>query len=163
VCLHLDVPVIAKEVGNGIGAATARRLVDAGVKIIDVAGAGGTSWSEVERYRHTTERGAQVAGAFAGWGIPTTEAIRQVRAALPDITIIGSGGVRSGVDVAKAIALGADLAATARPALIPAVDERGAAAVIESLQTYIDELRIAMFCTGCGDLTALRRLRLERV
>jgi isopentenyl-diphosphate delta-isomerase len=104
-----------------------------------------------------------VAGAFAGWGIPTTEAIRQVRAALPDITIIGSGGVRSGVDVAKAIALGADLAATARPALIPAVDERGAAAVIESLQTYIDELRIAMFCTGCGDLTALRRLRLERV
>ena len=163
VCLHLDVPVIAKEVGNGIGAATARRLVDAGVKIIDVAGAGGTSWSEVERYRHTTERGAQVAGAFAGWGIPTTEAIRQVRAALPDITIIGSGGVRSGVDVAKAIALGADLAATARPALIPAVDERGAAAVIESLQTYIDELRIAMFCSGCGDLAALRQLRLERV
>lgn len=162
VCARLEVPVIAKEVGNGISAATARRLADAGVRIIDVAGAGGTSWSEVERFRHTTNGGARVAAAFAGWGIPTSESIRQVRAALPDITIIGSGGVRSGVDVAKAIALGADLAATAKPALGPAVDERGAEAVVEGLQAYLAELRIAMFCSGCGDLAALRRLTLER-
>jgi isopentenyl-diphosphate delta-isomerase len=162
VCAHVGVPVIAKEVGNGISAQTARRLVEAGVWAIDVAGAGGTSWSEVERFRHTTAAGARVAGAFAGWGIPTTEAIRTVREALPTITLIGSGGIRSGVDIAKAIALGADLAGTARPALGPAVEERGAAAVIEGLQAYIDELRIAMFCSGCPDLAALRKLQLER-
>ena len=83
VCRDIGVPVIAKEVGNGIGAPAARRLIDAGVWGIDVAGAGGTSWSEVERFRQASERGARVAGAFAGWGIPTTEAIREVRAALP--------------------------------------------------------------------------------
>lgn len=163
VCAQVGVPVIAKEVGNGIGAATARRLVDAGVWGIDVAGAGGTSWSEVERFRHTTDTGARVAGAFAGWGLPTTEAIRQVRAVLPHIPLIGSGGVRNGIDVAKAVALGADLAATARPALVHAVHEHGAAAVLEGLQAFLDELRIAMFCSGCADLPALRRLELERL
>jgi isopentenyl-diphosphate delta-isomerase len=161
VCARVGVPVIVKEVGNGIGASTARRLVDAGVWAIDVAGAGGTSWSEVERFRHSSASGARVAGAFAGWGIPTTEAIRQVRALLPDTTLIGSGGIRSGVDIAKAIALGADLCGTAKPALAPAVEERGAAAVIEGLQSYIDELRVAMFCSGCGDLAALRQVALE--
>ncbi|GAB4113839.1 MAG: type 2 isopentenyl-diphosphate Delta-isomerase [Roseiflexaceae bacterium] len=162
VCRGLDVPVIAKEVGNGISAATAKRLVDAGVWGIDVAGAGGTSWSEVERFRHTTASGARVAGAFAGWGIPTTESIRQVRALLPHIPLIGSGGVRSGVDVAKAIALGADLVGTAKPALAPAMAERGAEAVIEGLGAYLDELRVAMFCSGCADLAALRNVPLER-
>jgi isopentenyl-diphosphate delta-isomerase len=162
VCRQLEVPVIVKEVGNGIGAQTAQRLVDVGVWGIDVAGAGGTSWSEVERFRQTTDTGARVAGSFAGWGLPTTEAIRQVRAALPNVPLIGSGGVRNGVDVAKAIALGSDLAATAKPALVAAVQERGAAAVVEGLQAYIDELRVAMFCSGCGDLQALRQLKLER-
>jgi len=162
VCAKVGVPVIAKEVGNGIGARAAKRLVEAGVWAIDVAGAGGTSWSEVERHRHTTEPGARVAGAFAGWGIATTEAIREVRAALPATPIIGSGGVRSGLDVAKSIALGADLAATARPALVQAVQKRGAAAVVEGLQAYINELRVAMFCSGCADLRALRELRIER-
>jgi isopentenyl-diphosphate delta-isomerase len=156
VARELPVPVIAKEVGNGISADDARRLYDAGVRIIDVAGAGGTSWSEVERFRHTKPQGAQVASAFAGWGIPTTEAIKQVRAALPEATIIGSGGVRSGVDAAIALALGADLTGTARPAMVAAVDERGTAAVVEALQSYIDELRIAMFCSGCATLADLR-------
>jgi isopentenyl-diphosphate delta-isomerase len=103
-----------------------------------------------------------VAGAFAGWGIPTTEAIREVRAALPKVSLIGSGGIRSGVDVAKAIALGADIGATAKPALGPAAAGQGAPAVIEELRAYIDELRIAMFCSGCADLQALRGLKLER-
>lgn len=161
VCQELSVPVIVKEVGNGISAADARRFYDAGVRIIDVAGAGGTSWSEVERFRQPHAQGARVAGAFADWGIPTTEAIRQIRAAFPDITLIGSGGVRSGVDIAKAIALGADLAATAKPALHTAIDERGVEAVIEGLQAYIKELRVAMFCTNCADLPALRTLQLE--
>ncbi len=163
VCRALDVPVIAKEVGNGIGAATARRLVDAGVWGIDVAGAGGTSWSEVERFRHSSAAGVRVASAFAGWGLPTTEAIRQVRAALPTTTLIGSGGVRSGVDIAKAIALGADLCGTAKPALGPAADAGGTGTVIAGLQAFIDELRIAMFCSGCADLRALRRLKLEQL
>jgi isopentenyl-diphosphate delta-isomerase len=162
-CRDIGVPVIAKEVGNGIGARAARRLADAGVWGIDVAGAGGTSWSEVERFRQASERGARVAASFAGWGIPTTEAIRAVRAALPEVNLIGSGGIRSGVDVAKAIALGADLAATAKPALGPAAEGQGAPGVIEELRAYIDELRIAMFCSGCADLNALRQLELERV
>lgn len=163
VCRRVGVPVIAKEVGNGIGAQAARRLAEVGVCGIDVAGAGGTSWSEVERFRHTTAPGARVAGTFAGWGLPTTEALRAVRAALPSMLLIGSGGVRSGVDIAKAIALGADLAATAKPALIPATAPDPVAAVVDDLQCYIDELRIAMFCSGCGDLQALRRAALERV
>ncbi len=159
-CRTLEVPVVVKEVGNGIGARDAQRLYACGVRIIDVAGAGGTSWSEVERFRQPDDQGRRVAGAFADWGIPTTECIRAVRAALPDVTIIGSGGVRSGVDVAKAIALGADLAGTARPALASAIDERGAEAVVEGLTAFIRELRVAMFCSGCPNLAALRKLAL---
>ena len=83
VCRDVGVPVIAKEVGNGIGAPAARRLIEAGVWGIDVAGAGGTSWSEVERFRQGSARGARVAGAFADWGIPTTEAIRAGARSLP--------------------------------------------------------------------------------
>ena len=162
VCRRVSVPVIAKEVGNGIGPKIAQRLADAGVWGIDVAGAGGTSWSEVERFRQTSDHGAAVAASFADWGLPTTEAIRQVRAALPHTPIIGSGGVRSGVDVAKAIALGATLAGTAKPALVAATSERGAEAVCDVLQTMISELRVAMFCAGCSDLAALAAVVLAR-
>jgi isopentenyl-diphosphate Delta-isomerase len=158
VCRALEVPVVVKEVGNGIGAHDARRLYACGVHVIDVAGAGGTSWSEVERFRQSSEQGRRVAGAFADWGLSTTECVREVRAALPDVTLIASGGVRSGVDVAKAIALGADLAGTAKPALVSAIDERGTEAVVEGLRGFISELRVAMFCAGCGDLAALRAL-----
>ena len=161
VCRDVGVPVVVKEVGNGIGAEDARRLTEAGVAAIDVAGAGGTSWSEVERFRQTEERGRRVAAVFAGWGIPTTTAIMEVRAALPHTTLIGSGGVRSGLDAAKAIALGADIAGSAAPHLAAAVNEDGSAAVMEGLRALIDELRIAMFCVGAADLAALRRTPLE--
>jgi isopentenyl-diphosphate delta-isomerase len=161
VCRALEVPVIVKEVGNGIGAADARRLADAGVWGIDVAGAGGTSWSEVERFRQPDDAGAGVAATFAGWGQPTSECIREVRAALPHVPLIGSGGIRSGLDMAKALALGADIVGTAKPALLEAVNERGAEAVAEGLSVYLRELRIAMFCAGCGDLAALRALSLQ--
>jgi isopentenyl-diphosphate delta-isomerase len=156
----LPVPIIAKEVGNGIGAQDARRLFEVGVTIIDVAGAGGTSWSEVERFRQPSDSGRRVAGAFADWGLPTSECVRQVRAALPDATIIGSGGIRSGVDVAKAIALGADLAGSARPALVASTDVRGSEAVVELLEAFVRELRVAMFCAGCVDISALHALRI---
>jgi isopentenyl-diphosphate delta-isomerase, type 2 len=162
VCRFVSVPVIVKEVGNGICAADAQRLVDIGVWAIDVAGAGGTSWSEVERFRQPNSAGTRVAQTFAGWGIPTTECIREVRAALPNITLLGSGGIRNGIDIAIALALGADLCGTARPALLDAVRERGAEAVSEGLSILIRELRIAMFCSGCGDLAALRALRLTQ-
>ncbi len=156
VCRALPVPVVAKEVGNGISGAVARQLVDAGVAAIDVAGAGGTSWSEVESHRQEGRQGVSVARAFAGWGIPTAEAIRQVREALPKVVIIGSGGIRSGVDAAKAIALGADLVGTAAPMLAPATNLTEA--VVERYSTYIEQLRVAMFCVGAGDLAALRRV-----
>jgi isopentenyl-diphosphate Delta-isomerase len=162
VCRAIDVPVVVKEVGNGIGAATARRLVDAGVQAIDVAGAGGTSWSEVERYRQTDPQRTRVASIFAGWGIPTTQAIQEVRAALPDTTVIGSGGIRSGLDVAKAIALGADLGGSAAPHLFAATGTGGPDAVVAGLRAFVDELRITMFCVGAPDLDALRSTPLER-
>lgn len=163
VCRELTVPVIIKEVGNGISADDATRLHNIGVQIIDVAGAGGTSWSEVERFRQTSQTGTQIASAFADWGLPTSEALRQIRAVLPNLTLIGSGGINSGVDMAKAIALGADLVGTARGLLAAAVDERGTAAVIEVLQARLTELRIAMFCAGCANLQNLRNVQLQAI
>ena len=109
-----DVPVVVKEVGNGISGALARRLADIGVAGIDVAGAGGTSWSEVEAHRQLDEKMRRVAHSFAGWGIPTARALTDVRAALPNTPVIASGGVRTGIDVAKAIRLGADLVGIGR-------------------------------------------------
>lgn len=163
VCRDVGVPVIVKEVGNGISAEVARKLVEVGVHAIDVAGAGGTSWSEVERFRIAQEQRRTIAALFAGWGIPTTQAIQEIRAALPDIPLIGSGGVRSGLDVAKAIALGADLVGSAAPHLHRVSAESGVEAVIEGLRAYIDELRITMFCAGAGDLQALKQTPLEAV
>lgn len=163
VCREVPVPVIAKEVGNGIGGKQARQLAEIGVAMIDVAGSGGTSWSEVERFRQNSNHDQRIASTFAGWGIPTSEAIRQVRAALPTIPLIGSGGIRNGVEVAKALALGADLTGLARAVLAPAVNEAGATAVIQELQTCIDELRIAMFCANCATIPLLKALRLEHI
>ncbi len=162
VCRALEVPVIAKEVGNGISGRVARQLLDVGVAAIDVAGAGGTSWSEVERYRQPTARGRRVAGTFASWGLPTAAAIQQVRAACPDTLIIGSGGVRTGLDAAKALALGADIAASATPNLA-AQDSGGTDAIIDAIGALIDELRITMFCTSTPNLAALRRTPLSTI
>lgn len=154
VCYHLPVPVVVKEVGWGISARVAQMLRDAGVAAIDVAGAGGTSWSAVEQLRADDSKSNSVAGVFGEWGIPTAESIATVRAATPDVTVIGSGGIRSGIDVAKAIALGAHAAGMAAPLLSPAAT--GAGAVVSKLQETIEELRIAMFCIGVSDLDSLR-------
>jgi isopentenyl-diphosphate delta-isomerase len=149
----LDVPVVVKEVGWGIDAGLARILVDAGVSAIDVAGAGGTSWSEVERHRLEGRR-ARVAGAFAGWGIPTTDALLAARRAAPDTVLIASGGVRQGMDVAVAIALGADLVGAAGPVLRAATE--GVEAVADLVEEWREVLRITMFCVGAADLARLR-------
>jgi isopentenyl-diphosphate delta-isomerase len=154
VCRALPVPVVVKEVGWGISADVARLLCSAGVAAIDVAGAGGTSWSEVERHRARSERDARVAGAFASWGIGTAESLSAVRAAAPSLPIFASGGMRNGVDVAKALALGASLAGLASPVLRAATVS--AEAVVVELEATIRELRISMFCIGSGSLDSLR-------
>jgi isopentenyl-diphosphate delta-isomerase len=154
----LPVPLVAKEVGSGISGAVARRLWDAGVGIIDVAGAGGTSWAAVEAERAQNPRQAAVARAFAGWGLPTARAIAEVRAACPEAVVIGSGGIRDGLDAARAIRLGADLVGQAAGLLEAAT--RSPEAVAEQLGTVIAQLRVACFCTGSADLGELRQAAL---
>jgi isopentenyl-diphosphate delta-isomerase len=154
VCRGLDVPVVAKEVGWGISADVARKLVEAGVSVIDVAGAGGTSWSQVEMYRARSERRRRLCAEFAHWGIPTAEALVQVRAVLPDVPLIASGGLRSGMDLAKVLALGADLGGLAGPFLQAA--NVSAQAVAELADESADMLRIAMFSLGITDVQSLK-------
>jgi len=154
VCTKLPVPVIAKEVGWGISPQTARLLADAGVAAIDVAGSGGTSWAEVEYHRTEDPRLQRLAREFADWGIPTADTLVMVREVLPDIPLFASGGLRTGIDIAKSIALGADLAGIAAPFLKAAVIS--AEAVYEEIQALMRSLRLAMFVSGAGDLNALR-------
>jgi isopentenyl-diphosphate delta-isomerase len=158
ICSQLSVPVIAKEVGWGISANTAQRLVESGVSAIDVAGAGGTSWSEVEMYRAQDPNRAELAAAFIDWGIPTAVAIRNVREELPSIPIIASGGLRSGIDIAKCIALGAVLGGMAGPFLKAAVIS--SEAVCERIDLITSQIRVSMFATGCSDLPSLASAKL---
>ncbi|MBC5800113.1 MAG: type 2 isopentenyl-diphosphate Delta-isomerase [Candidatus Eremiobacteraeota bacterium] len=149
----LEVPVIVKSVGSGLSVDTARRLLEAGVAALDVAGAGGTSWARVEGRRANDDQHEALAETFGGWGYPTLEATVALRAAFPDATIVASGGVRSGVDVAKALALGADMAGAALPFLEPAT--RSADAVAALLDFFIRGFRIALFASGCRTVTDL--------
>jgi isopentenyl-diphosphate delta-isomerase len=153
VCSKLDLPVVVKEVGQGISERTASMLRDAGVAGIDTAGAGGTSWARVESFRQHNGR-AELGNTFADWGIPTADSIRMCRKAVPDILLIGSGGLRSGIDAAKAIALGADIAGFGLPLLREAV--KGIDAVVHRLNQYREELRIAMFCIGANNINELK-------
>ncbi|MHA6495336.1 type 2 isopentenyl-diphosphate Delta-isomerase [Pseudomonas borbori] len=155
VAAALPVPLVVKEVGAGISAAVAQALVEAGVAIVDVAGAGGTSWAAVEAERAQSAADRQVAMAFAGWGIPTAEAIILARQALPTTPLIASGGIRSGIDVAKALRLGADVVGQAAAVLNSAT--ASTEAVVEHFEVVIRQLRIACFCTGSADIAALKR------
>jgi isopentenyl-diphosphate delta-isomerase len=154
VCRALPVPVIVKEVGYGLSAQVARQLIDAGVSALDVAGAGGTSWSEVERHRALDAQDNLVAAQFADWGIPTAESLRQVREVAPNLPLIASGGIETGIDVAKCIALGADLVAIAWPLLRPAL--LSAENVASVLRVLVRTLRVAMFCIGAQDIASLK-------
>ena len=159
VCRSLNVPVIVKEVSFGISESVARKLAGAGVSGIDVAGAGGTSWSEVEKYRSGSELNYKIAESFESWGIPTAESIQMARRGAPDLPIIASGGIRTGLDVAKAIALGSDAAGIALPLLKAA--NTSAESVITALKVIIDVLKIAMFCVGASDMDTLRKISLH--
>lgn len=150
----VGVPVVAKEVGWGISEAAARQLHDAGVAAIDVAGAGGTSWTEVEYHRATSDELRQLARAFADWGIPTAESLQMARRAAPDLPLIASGGMRTGIEAAKALALGATAVGVASSFLRAAA--LGAAEVVAVVDQLAAELRVAMFATGAGDVAALR-------
>lgn len=159
ICRQLEVPVVAKEVGGGISADVALRLKRAGVKAIDVAGRGGTSWYAVEAKR-AARRGQPADLTFSDWGIPTEEALVQVRAATPDLEIIASGGIRSGLDIAKTIALGANIAAIGQPLLAPALES--AEEVVKFLRGVIYEIKVAMLCVGAADIAALGKAALMR-
>jgi len=160
VCRELSMPVIVKEVGWGISEEVARRLAVSGVAAIDVAGAGGTSWSEVEMYRVDSETLRHIAAAFADWGIPTAESIQMARRGAPGVTLIASGGIRTGVEAAKAIALGADAVALATPFLQPATVSPET--VGEKVGEILEGLRTAMFCVGVRNLQELKNVPLQK-
>ncbi len=155
ICLNMPVPVFVKEVGCGISRETALKLASAGVAGIDVAGAGGTSWGKIEAIRSNHHSRTT---PFVHWGIPTADCLRMTREAAPGVSLIASGGIRTGVDVAKVIALGADAAGIAAPVLKPAY--RSAQDVIEVLEQIIRDLKIAMFCTGSKNITGLKTAKL---
>ena len=162
VCSALACPVIVKEVGWGISPLVARGLIAAGVAGLDVSGAGGTSWSKVEGQRSATSStaavAATVAAAFDDWGLPTAVALDQVRKACPAIPLIASGGIATGVDVAKCLALGADLVGMAHGLLSAAL--QSTEAVQGRLEIIIRQLEIAVFCTGSRDIASLDHSRL---
>ncbi len=158
VCDALDVPVIVKEVGFGISGDVARRLIDHGVTAIDTSGAGGTSWSAVEAHRAATPLHRALGEAFVGWGIPTADSLRMVRDAAPDAPVIVSGGIRDGVDAAKALALGADLVGFAGPLLRAATES--AQAVIDTMTIFAEQLRLAMFGVGAATIDDLRQAQM---
>lgn len=153
-CSKLSVPVVVKEVGNGISAAMAQKLVDVGIAAIDVAGAGGTSWAKVESERALNLHQRRLGQTFANWGLPTAECITSIRAIAPEIPLIASGGLRNGLDVAKAIALGADVSGLALP-FLQAADE-SVDAVDALVQLLLAEITTVLFCTGNANLSQLK-------
>jgi isopentenyl-diphosphate delta-isomerase len=172
----LPIPLIVKEIGAGISADVARRLIDAGVKIIDVAGAGGTSWAGVEILRGESEDGKRknVAGRrgsrkknfnskiFWDWGIPTVEALKSVCALKIEsrqLKVIASGGISNGIDIAKSIAFGADYVAAARP-ILKALAHGGTKTVLQLIDMWEWELKGAMFLTGSRFITDLQKQKL---
>ncbi|RKP56950.1 type 2 isopentenyl-diphosphate Delta-isomerase [Cohnella endophytica] len=153
-CRHAEFPIGVKEVGFGIDGDTARSLVDAGISFIDVAGAGGTSWIEVEKHRTSDPIRQAAAKAFEDWGTPTAQCVTEVRHALPNIALLASGGLVNGVEAAKAIALGANMASYGRALLAPAIES--AEGLAELFGRIEFELRVAMFGIGAANLSQLR-------
>jgi isopentenyl-diphosphate delta-isomerase len=158
VCKKLEVPVIAKEVGWGISEKTAKLLANCGVQAIDVAGAGGTSWSQVEMHRAPDEFTRQLAATFVGWGIPTSDSILNVKKAVPEMTIFASGGLKDGLDIAKCIALGATLGGMAGNFLKAAAVSTEKA--VEMMRLTKRQIDVTMFACGVGTLEGLRNIKL---
>ena len=156
VCEVVPVPVLLKETGCGVDADLTRRALEAGCVGVDVAGVGGTSWARVETLRQADRRGREVGETFRDWGIPTVDAVADARSVGDRHVVVGSGGVRNGLHMAKAIALGADCCGMALPFLRAALESE--ARGLELIARLAEELRVAMFCSSASDLRALRRL-----
>ena len=152
-CNDLSVPVIVKEVGSGIGPTTARKLVDVGVSWIEVAGRGGTSWASIEMARNKSAREREIAQPFLNWGMDTAALLPTLKQLDASLKLIGSGGVRHGLDIARCIRLGAQMTALAQPFLGPAMDSTEA--VVEKISILTEQLRWAMFLTGSKNLDQL--------
>ncbi|MBI2570054.1 MAG: type 2 isopentenyl-diphosphate Delta-isomerase [Candidatus Schekmanbacteria bacterium] len=148
------VPVLAKEVGNGVSERMARQLIDVGVAGIDVGGAGGTAFQQVEELVGEDAELAAIASAFMGWGIPLVDSLRAVRSCSMHLPLIATGGIRSGVDVAKALALGANLCGMASPFLRAAMESE--AAVVARIRELVGVLRRVMFLTAASSVEELR-------
>lgn len=153
ICKELDVPVGVKEVGWGIDGLTAKKLTEVGIAFIDVAGAGGTSWSQVEKLRSREKIKKIAAEAFTEWGYPTVDSIRSVREQLPKQTVIASGGIHNGVEAAKAFGLGANFVGYGRSILKEATETPEA--VMEVMEIRELELKMAMFGLGVTTIKEL--------
>lgn len=161
VCSGLDVPVIIREVGYGISASVARRLYNAGVRIVDVAGSGSISWTEVESSRSDDIVMKRAAESFHNWGNSTAECIKAIAAEVQKMKIIASGGIKTGVDMAKAIALGADICGNASDFLARILKSRSECE--NFIETLKIELKTTMFCVGCKNLQELRAVPVKQV
>jgi isopentenyl-diphosphate Delta-isomerase len=150
----IKAPVIVKEVGTGIDATTMKRLHEIGVKWLDVSGMGGTSWTMVEGHRRKDDFGT----LFKMEGYTTVESLNEAKAYKNDMGIIAGGGIRTGLDIAKSIVLGADFATCAKPLLQPALTS--SESCIEVLNKLKTELEISMFVTGCTQIEQLKTLQL---
>jgi isopentenyl-diphosphate Delta-isomerase len=160
VCRHVSIPVIAKEVGAGISAAVAIQLRDLGFAAIDVAGTGGSSWAAVEGFRQTDTNDQSLAEIYRNWGIATADSLVEIQSTLPDMPLIASGGIRHGLDGAKAIRLGAQLVGQAGSLLKAATE--GAEAVATHVKAWEKALKVACFCTNTASHEALRHAPLRR-
>lgn len=160
-CEKMPVPIIVKEVGNGISATMAEKLINIGVKAIDVAGAGGTSWAMVESERSENNLKRELGKTFANWGIPTADCVADIAKKHPHIPLIASGGIRNGLEIAKLLALGADVVGLAYPFL------KAAMTSIEALEELIEllntEIKTVLFCTGNKDIKSLQQSNFLKV
>jgi len=157
---EVGVPVLLKEVGAGISRTTALKIRDLPVAGVDTSGVGGTSWAKIESLRTHDPVQRSTGELFARWGTPTAESIAICRSALPGRVVIASGGIRNGIEAAKALALGADAVAIALPLLRAA--ERSVEEAILAIERVVEELRTTMFLTGCRQVPELRLRALSR-
>lgn len=160
ICEKIEIPVIIKEVGYGISLPVARKLIDAGVSIIDVAGAGSISWTEVEKNRSSDIVIHESAKSFIDWGIPTAQCIKEISENIKNASIIASGGVNTGVKLAKSIALGASMCGNASEFLRHAIESRSACE--NYIETLKFELKTVMFCTGCKNISELKHTKIYK-
>lgn len=149
----LSVPLMIKEVGSGIGPAVAQRLIDVGVNWIEVAGRGGTSWASIENARIEQTREQQIAAPFIDWGMNTAQLIPSLRSQSSQLSLVASGGLRNGLDIARCLRLGANMTAIAQPFLEPSLESTEA--VVEKIEILREQLRWTMFLTGSKDLKSL--------